>query len=269
MFSYAARTILSKTLRRILQKYLVDVNIDEVALGGENGWGVVVKNVELREGAVLFSFPVKTSLREEKSKSTIDGGTSIIRKEVNVKEKETLHEKERSKQINEINEDVNLINNAVSTLEKKECNIENESIFQKEVPEDIFRNEKSSTAQKSQQLLKSQTFCFYRRKRSLKEENQPNYLSDIGSSGSFYDDVEDCNENHHFREALDNKDTVDIEHQAEDLNINESNLRQQKSKPEAENFENNDDEEKLEMHQTIEFRVGKGGSIGNLGIRYV
>ncbi|GAX10092.1 hypothetical protein FisN_2Lh358 [Fistulifera solaris] len=52
-------SILSRTLQTLLYKYLLDVDVEGVALPSlyENGWGVRLSNVKLREGIKLMDLP--------------------------------------------------------------------------------------------------------------------------------------------------------------------------------------------------------------------
>jgi len=63
MFSYVAKSLLSKTLRTFLSSYLEDIQLDGINYGGENntssGWGVKLSNVKLREGMELMKLPGK------------------------------------------------------------------------------------------------------------------------------------------------------------------------------------------------------------------
>jgi len=63
MFSYVAKSLLSKTLRTFLSSYLEDIQLDGINYGGENntssGWGIKLSNVKLREGMELMKLPGK------------------------------------------------------------------------------------------------------------------------------------------------------------------------------------------------------------------
>ena len=53
MIGYAARALLSRTLQRILHKYLVDVDVQHLTLWHTSSWEFEVSNVKLREGVTI------------------------------------------------------------------------------------------------------------------------------------------------------------------------------------------------------------------------
>jgi len=75
MFSYVAKSLLSKTLRTFLRKYLENIELESIDYGsstvngiseekhaknaGSSGWGVRLSNVKLREGTELMKLPGK------------------------------------------------------------------------------------------------------------------------------------------------------------------------------------------------------------------
>ena len=69
MFSYVAKSLLSKTLRTFLGKYLANIELESIDYGtdsgktqnsgGSSGWGVRLSNVKLREGMELVKLPGK------------------------------------------------------------------------------------------------------------------------------------------------------------------------------------------------------------------
>ena len=81
MFSYVAKSLLSKTLRAFLRKYLENIELESIDYGssssssktaggnannlnhgtgtGNSGWGVRLSNVKLREGMELVKLPGK------------------------------------------------------------------------------------------------------------------------------------------------------------------------------------------------------------------
>ena len=70
MFSYVAKTLLSKTLRTFLRTYLDDIELEGINWnndttttaansGASGGWGVQLSNVKLREGMELVKLPGK------------------------------------------------------------------------------------------------------------------------------------------------------------------------------------------------------------------
>jgi hypothetical protein len=69
MLKYAAMSLLSRTLQTFLYKYLLDVDVEGVALpsfldaDGHSGWGVRLCNVRLREGVELMTLPGKRKVR--------------------------------------------------------------------------------------------------------------------------------------------------------------------------------------------------------------
>lgn len=69
MFSYVAKSLLSKTLKTFLRKYLEHIELDSIDYGSSSsadnnsasgsGWGVRLSNVKLREGMELMKLPGK------------------------------------------------------------------------------------------------------------------------------------------------------------------------------------------------------------------
>ncbi|KAL3799729.1 hypothetical protein HJC23_010379 [Cyclotella cryptica] len=69
MFSYVAKSLLSKTLQTFLRKYLENIELESISYGsstsssdnasGSSGWGVRLSNVKLREGMELMKLPGK------------------------------------------------------------------------------------------------------------------------------------------------------------------------------------------------------------------
>ncbi len=75
MFSYVAKSLLSKTLRTFLRKYLENIELESIDYGSSasnangrekkannassSGWGVRLSNVKLREGMELMKLPGK------------------------------------------------------------------------------------------------------------------------------------------------------------------------------------------------------------------
>lgn len=76
MLKYAAMSLLSKTLQTFLSKYLLDVDVEGVAMpsfmdsDGQSGWGVRLCNVRLREGAELVALPGKRKVKRPKPKDS-------------------------------------------------------------------------------------------------------------------------------------------------------------------------------------------------------
>lgn len=74
MLKYAAMSLLSKTLQTFLYKYLLDVDVEGVAMpsfmdvDGHSGWGVRLCNVRLREGVELMTLPGKRKVRIKRPK---------------------------------------------------------------------------------------------------------------------------------------------------------------------------------------------------------
>lgn len=79
IFGFIGRSLLSKTLKGILNKYLIDVDIANLSvLGSEQyGYGIHLKNVQLREGAHLFEFDSAKSSSKVKTKIQIGQGGVI------------------------------------------------------------------------------------------------------------------------------------------------------------------------------------------------
>ena len=75
MLKYAAMSLLSRTLQTFLYKYLLDVDVEGVAMpsfldaDGHSGWGVRLCNVRLREGVELMTLPGKRKVRVRRPKS--------------------------------------------------------------------------------------------------------------------------------------------------------------------------------------------------------
>ena len=92
MFSYVAKSLLSKTLRTVLSKYLENIELESIDYGSTSstaeaqnegsGWGVRLSNVKLREGMELMKLPGKrkrvVTSRNKKAKRKDD--TSEFRK---------------------------------------------------------------------------------------------------------------------------------------------------------------------------------------------
>lgn len=62
MFSYIAKSLVSKTLKTALGKYLEDIELESIDYGGNSeeagsGWGVSLSSVKLREGMELAKLP--------------------------------------------------------------------------------------------------------------------------------------------------------------------------------------------------------------------
>jgi len=62
MLKHAAMTVLSKTLQTFLYKYLLEVDVEGVAMpsllsSDASGWGVRLSNVQLRHGVMLMTLP--------------------------------------------------------------------------------------------------------------------------------------------------------------------------------------------------------------------
>ena len=76
MLKHAAMTLLSKTLQTFLYKYLLEVDVEGVAMpslmdvDGHSGWGVRLCNVKLREGVELMTLPGKKRVRRRKKKKS-------------------------------------------------------------------------------------------------------------------------------------------------------------------------------------------------------
>jgi hypothetical protein len=74
MLKTAAMSLLSKTLQTFLYKYLLDVDVEGVAVpsfmdaDGQSGWGVRLVNVRLREGVELMTLPGKRKVKRPKPK---------------------------------------------------------------------------------------------------------------------------------------------------------------------------------------------------------
>ena len=70
MFSYVAKSLLSKTLKTFLRKYLENIEFESISYGSNSssndasanansGWGIRLSNVKLREGMELMKLPGK------------------------------------------------------------------------------------------------------------------------------------------------------------------------------------------------------------------
>jgi hypothetical protein len=76
-------SILSRTLQTLLYKYLLDVDVEGVALPSlyENGWGVRLSNVKLREGIKLMdlpgTFPKKRDAKRKRPQKSSDASSTI------------------------------------------------------------------------------------------------------------------------------------------------------------------------------------------------
>lgn len=79
MLKYAAMSLLSKTLQTFLHKYLLDVDVEGVAMpsfmdvDGHSGWGVRLCNVRLREGVELMTLPGTQKVKIKRPKPKNDG----------------------------------------------------------------------------------------------------------------------------------------------------------------------------------------------------
>eukprot|EP00956_Cyclotella_meneghiniana_P009435 scaffold13029_cov68-Cyclotella_meneghiniana.AAC.5 len=112
MFSYVAKSLLSKTLKTFLRKYLENIEFESISYGSSNnnssdassaaaasggsnsGWGVRLSNVKLREGMELMKLPgkmkrrvvVKKKVKRRKSKKkkrpSRSGNKSLKRQDV-------------------------------------------------------------------------------------------------------------------------------------------------------------------------------------------
>eukprot|EP00547_Thalassionema_nitzschioides_P011153 CAMPEP_0194263894 /NCGR_PEP_ID=MMETSP0158-20130606/47302_1 /TAXON_ID=33649 /ORGANISM="Thalassionema nitzschioides, Strain L26-B" /LENGTH=1115 /DNA_ID=CAMNT_0039004115 /DNA_START=191 /DNA_END=3535 /DNA_ORIENTATION=- len=75
MLKTAAMGLLSKTLQSFLHKYLLEVDVEGVAMpslidvDGHSGWGVRLCNVKLREGAELMTLPGKRKVKKKKKRT--------------------------------------------------------------------------------------------------------------------------------------------------------------------------------------------------------
>jgi len=217
----------------------VDVNIDEVALGGDSGWGVVIKNVELREGAVLFSFllpqekntptessPEKSTTSDEQSESKGSLKQSEVQKvdfQTKLNSIETIDEDQAKRDI--------ASGKSLEGKKRTHLQVNGEKYFRDKNPSDDVIPEKvlpPSTPQSP--------FWFYRK--AHKEENKDSQRRPSISS-----------ETEHFKNASSNNETLNVD---DDQNENQ----------------NKKNEEQAPIPQMLEFRVGRGGKIGNLGVRY-
>ncbi len=111
-FRSAAMSILSRTLQTLLYKYLLDVDVEGVALPSlyENGWGVRLSNVKLREGIKLMdlpgTFPKKSDRKRKLSQKS--SSTNTEKRTANNNDSETNdHKSSFSAAQNEIS-DVNV-----------------------------------------------------------------------------------------------------------------------------------------------------------------
>ena len=88
MLKTAAMSILSKTLQTFLYKYLLDVDVEGVAMpsfmdaDGHSGWGVRLCNVRLREGVELVTLPGKRKVKRRKPKEPKSEATSSEEEEI-------------------------------------------------------------------------------------------------------------------------------------------------------------------------------------------
>ena len=70
----AAMGLLSRTLQTLLNKYLLEVDVEGVAMpslidvDGHSGWGVRLCNVRLREGVQLMTLPGKRTVKKKRPK---------------------------------------------------------------------------------------------------------------------------------------------------------------------------------------------------------
>ena len=89
MFSYVAKSLLSKTLRTFLRKYLENIELEGInygsssssaEAGGSSGWGVRLSNVKLREGMELVRLPGKrkrVAIRKKRVRRTDVKSSSV------------------------------------------------------------------------------------------------------------------------------------------------------------------------------------------------
>ena len=74
MLKTAAMGLLSRTLQSFLHKYLLEVDVEGVAMpslmdvDGHSGWGVRLCNVKLREGVELMTLPGKRKVKKKRRK---------------------------------------------------------------------------------------------------------------------------------------------------------------------------------------------------------
>lgn len=277
MFSYAARTILSKTLQRILQKYLVDVNIDEVALGGESGWGVVIKNVEFREGAVLFSFPVPSSDQGNINSDNNSHTANNTKKDLDVKKvPPSGNAKDPSIPATSLPKDFNIQqaqDEEETPLKAKQLKYPGtleKTIKHDRIPNGATNNNVQNEPQAPQQskvpVQSTSPFCFYRR--SFQDEDQQSITSD-----NFDEDLPQKSPTSEAEPLKDVKNSLSAEEEGEEEKKEGDLKKSNNSNPNK--YENNfaqtpknaDKEQKVEQERIIELRMGKGGIIGNLGIR--
>ena len=89
----AAMGLLSRTLQTLLNKYLLEVDVEGVAMpslidvDGQSGWGVRLCNVRLREGVELMTLPGKRTvkkrrLKRKKREKGSNGATSSVNAEM-------------------------------------------------------------------------------------------------------------------------------------------------------------------------------------------
>jgi len=84
-FKSAAMSLLSKTLQTLLSKYLSDVDVEGVNLpsllyNSDDGWGVRLSNVKLRDGAKLMDLPGKRPKKDKKVRNDKTKSSSTTRK---------------------------------------------------------------------------------------------------------------------------------------------------------------------------------------------
>ena len=77
MFSYIAKSLVSKTLKTALGKYLEDIELESIDYGGKteesgSGWGVRLSSVKLREGMELAKLPGQRKRRCDPANSESD-----------------------------------------------------------------------------------------------------------------------------------------------------------------------------------------------------
>ncbi|KAL7540689.1 hypothetical protein ACHAXR_011478 [Thalassiosira sp. AJA248-18] len=89
MFSYVAKSLLSKTLRTFLRKYLENIELESIDYGNSSGsgWGVCLSNVKLREGMELMKLPGKRKrvvtrkkkVKRNKNSSATNDATTVTK----------------------------------------------------------------------------------------------------------------------------------------------------------------------------------------------
>jgi hypothetical protein len=86
LFKTAAMGLLSKTLQTLLNKYLLEVDVEGVAMpslidvDGHSGWGVRLCNVRLREGVELATLPGKRRVKKTRNRQDNNGLSRKSRK---------------------------------------------------------------------------------------------------------------------------------------------------------------------------------------------